>query len=103
METFGFTEDSSTKNIPIPGAVEYLKQLVYSIEKLINKCRFKVEHFEKEFSTDPKIRNEPPKHPDTQISQPKQEVQQLTRLLLCFYVTIFCNFKQNKQIFSNLG
>ena len=65
METFGFTEDSSTKNIPIPGAVEYLKQLVYSIEKLINKCRFKVEHFEKEFSTDPKIRNEPPKHPDT--------------------------------------
>ena len=34
--------------------------------KLINKCRFKVEHFEKEHSADPKVRNEPPKHPDTQ-------------------------------------
>ena len=66
METFAFSEDFSTKNIPIPGATEYLKQLVYSIEKLINKCRFKVEHFEKEFSTDPKVRNEPPKHPDSQ-------------------------------------
>ena len=64
METFAFTEDFSTKNIPIPGAQEYLKQLVYSIEKLINNCRLKVEHFEKEFSTDPKVRNEPPKHPD---------------------------------------
>ena len=34
------------------------------------------------------------------ILQPKQEVQQLTRLLLCFYVTIFSNFKQNKQFFK---
>merc|ERR1712024_403750 len=36
----------------------------------------------------------------SKILQSKQEVHQLTRLLLQIYVTIFSNFKENKQ-FSN--
>ena len=57
METLAFTEDHSAKNIPIPGRIEYLKHLVFAIEKLINRMRLAKIHFDRKHSTDPKVRN----------------------------------------------
>ena len=66
METLPFTQDHSAKNIPIPGKMEYMKQLVFSIEKLINRMRFAKSAFDRKHSADPKVRNDPPEHPDEQ-------------------------------------
>ena len=59
------TQDHSAKNIPIPGKMEYMKQLVFSIEKLINRMRFAKSAFDRKHSADPKVRNNPPQHRET--------------------------------------
>ena len=66
METLPFTQDHSAKNIPIPGRIEYMKQLAFVIEKLIKRIRLAKIHFDRKHSADPNVRNKPPEHPDAQ-------------------------------------
>ena len=45
MERLGFSGKYSFKNIPTPGKLEYMKHLVYSIEKLLRRMRWRAFYY----------------------------------------------------------
>ena len=45
MEKLNFASKYSFKNIPTPGKLEYTKQLVYSLEQLLRRMRWRAFYF----------------------------------------------------------